>query len=329
MSPTRRSIIAGTAAAAAASLAPAVTPARAAVPLAGKQAPGFYRSKLGDYEVTVVTDGAVTIPLPDNLVVNASKDQVNEALAASFHQPDKLTNPFSPVVINTGSKLVAIDVGGGEAAFAQSKGATGQYESNLAAAGMERAAIDTVVISHFHGDHINGLLTADNKPAFANAEILVPEKEWSYWMDDGQMSRAPNPRIEGQFKNARRVFDALGRKVTPYAWDKEVAPGITAIGTPGHSPGHTSFVVASGARRLLLQVDVTTLPFLFVRNPGWHVVFDQDGAMAEATRRKLYDMASAEKMPVHGYHFPFPAMGYLEKNAQGYRLEPVAWSPVL
>jgi glyoxylase-like metal-dependent hydrolase (beta-lactamase superfamily II) len=128
------------------------------------------------------------------------------------------------------------------------------------------------------------------------------------------------------FTNNRRVFDALKRKVTPYEWGKDVAPGINAVATVGHTPGHTSYVVSSGSGKLYVQADVTNLPQLFARNPGWHASFDQDAKMAEETRRKVYDMLAAEKMMVQGFHYPFPAVAYIEKAGTGYREIPIAWS---
>ena len=254
---------------------------------------------------------------------------MNAALAAAFMEKDKVTIRYSPIVVNTGSKLIVIDTGTGEANFERSKGAAGQFQKNLKAAGIDRNAVDMVVISHFHGDHVNGLLTADNKPAFANAEILVPAPEWKFWMDDGEMSRASAGRMQDLFASNRRVFDALGRKVTPYEMGKEVAPGITAVATHGHSAGHTSHVIASGSGKVFVQADVTNLPQLFVRNPGWHASFDQDPKMAEEVRRKVYDMLAAEKMMVQGFHYPFPALAYVEKTSTGYREIPVPWSPTL
>jgi len=187
-----------------------------------------------------------------------------------------------------------------------------------------------VVISHFHGDHVNGLLNAEGGPAFPNAEVLVPATEYKYWMDDGEMSRAPKGRIEGLFKNSRRVFsgDVLKRLRT-YEWDKEVVPGVTAFGTPGHSPGHTSLLVSSGASKVYVQGDVTHVPYLFARNPGWHAFYDQDAAMAEATRRKVYDMLVADKMMVQGFHYPFPAHAYIEKAGNGYREVMVPWNAAI
>ena len=327
---TRRGMLTGAAAITATALSlDGRSPARAAAPPAGKQAPGFYRYKVGTIEVTAVTDGARTFPIPDNFVKNAPKEAVGAALGAMYMDAAKAMAPFTPVVVNTGSKLVVIDTGLGPAQFEQSKGALGQFHHNLAAAGIDRNTVDAVIISHFHGDHINGLLTADNKPAFPNAEIMVPAAEWKFWSDDGEMGKAAGG-LKTNFDNARRVFGAHGNKVTPYESGKELVPGITAMATHGHTPGHTSHVIASGNAKVIVQADVTAaIGLLFVRNPGWHAVFDMDGNMAEQTRRKLYDMAATDKMMIQGFHFPFPALGYIEKDGANYRLVPVAWSPVI
>jgi len=251
-------------------------------------------------------------------------------LAAAYLQPapDMIAIPYCPCAINTGSRLVVIDTGTGEANFKNSKGAAGQFQSNLKAAGIDRNQVNVVVISHIHGDHINGLLTADGKPAFPNAEIMVPAPEWKFFIDDGEMSRQSSPRMKGVFAGFRRVFDALGRKVTQYEAGKEIVPGITSVATHGHTPGHMSHIVSSGNSKVYIQADVTNLP-IFVRNPGWHLMFDQDAKMAEETRRKVYDMLVAEKMMVQGFHYPFPALAHIEKSGSGYREIPVPWSPVL
>jgi glyoxylase-like metal-dependent hydrolase (beta-lactamase superfamily II) len=323
---SRRHLLTGVAAAAAAGQIATPTPVNAAAPLAGSQAPGWYRYKVGTTEVTVATDGRTTFKIPDNFVTNASKDQVNEALLAAHMEKDMMTIPYSPIAVNTGSKLVVIDTGTGEANFATTKGTSGQFHSNLKASGVDRNNVDLVIISHFHGDHINGLLTADNQPAFANAEILVPLVEWKYFMDDAEMGKQTSDRMKGVFANARRVFDALKRKVTQYETGKEVAPGITAVASSGHTPGHMSYVIASGNSKVFVQSDVTNNPALFARNPGFHASFDQIPDMAEATRRKVYDMLVADKMMVQGFHYPFPAVAYVEKAGNGYREVPVPWN---
>ncbi len=329
---TRRQMLAGAAATAVAtslSLA-ASSPVRAAAPLAGKQAPGIYRYKVGSIEVTVITDGINRVPLTDGFVVNVKKEEVSAALAAAFMEKDVFVGPYNPIVVNTGAKLALVDTGTGEAAYKASQGMNGQFLTNLAAAGIDASAIDAVIISHYHGDHLNGLLKADDSLAFPNAEILVPAPEHKYWMDDGEMSRASTPRVEGLFKNARRVMRGeVLKRLRTYEWDREVIPGILAVGTPGHSPGHTNHIITSGSAKVYVQADLTHAPFLFVRNPGWHPYFDQDPVKAEAIRRKVYDMLVAEKMLVQAFHYPFPSLAHVEKTATGYREVPVAWNPTL
>src|SRR5436853_7500946 len=185
------------------------------------------------------------------MVSNVPKDEVQKALSAAHVEPGMFYNPYNPVVVNTGSKLVLIDCGQGEAGFTQSKGAVGQLMTNVAAAGFRPEDFDTVIISHYHGDHGNGLLKADNAVAFPNAEILVPATEHKFWMDDGEMSRAPKGRIEDLFKNNRRVFSGeVMKHLRTYEEGKEVVPGLTAVGTHGHSAGHNSHIVASGSSKV-------------------------------------------------------------------------------
>jgi glyoxylase-like metal-dependent hydrolase (beta-lactamase superfamily II) len=325
---TRRTVLAATAAAGGSMLTGA-TGTDAAAPPSGKQAPGVYRYKVGTIEVTVLSDGARSFPLTESYVTNAPIAEVRKALEAAYLPPDRMIHHYAPIVINTGSKLVLIDTGSGAGAFAQTKGELGQLPQNLAAAGIELTDIDAVVISHFHGDHVNGLLDASNKLAFPNAEVLVPAAEWTFWMDDGEMSRASKGRMQDLFKNNRRIFDALGRKVTPYDWNKELVPGLTPLPTVGHSIGHTSYVLASGSAKLYIQSDVTNNPDLFARHPDWSASFDQDPVQAVATRRKVYDMLVADKMQVQGFHYPFPGLARVEKADGGYRVVPAPWSPTL
>jgi len=329
---TRRQMLVGTAATALAAAVPlaASSPVAAAAPVIGRQAPGFYRYKVGSIEVTVVTDGINRMPIPDGFVLNANKDEVNAALAGAFMEKDVFVGPYNPIVVNTGAKLAVIDTGFGEAAYGTSQGLNGQFLINLVAAGIDANKVDSVIISHYHTDHINGLLKSDNSLTFPNAEILVPAAEHKYWMDDGEMSRASTPRIQGLFKNVRRVMKGeVLKRLRTYEWEQEVIPGVTAVGTPGHSPGHTCHIVTSGMSKVYVQGDVTHAPFLFVRNPGWHPFIDHDPVQAEATRRKVYDMLVAEKMLVQGFHYPFPALAHVEKTMTGYREIPVAWNPTI
>ncbi len=328
----RRTVLTAAAATAATALTPlaAAGPALAAAPQIGKQNAGWYRYKVGDIEITVVTDGYNMFKFPDGFVVGKSRDEVNKGLAAAFLQPgpDMVGVPYSPIVINTGSRLAVIDTGIGAGMLEKSKGRVGQFQTNLKASGIDPAQVDVVIISHFHGDHINGLLGADGKPAFPKAEVMVPAPEWKYFMDDAEMGKQTTDRMKGVFAGARRVFDALGRKVTQYEAGKDVLPGVQAVAAYGHTPGQMAFMVTSGNGKVFVQSDVTNIP-LFVRNPDWAIMFDQDAKMAEATRRKVYDMVSADRIPVQGFHYPFPALAYIEKAGNAYRENYVPWNAAI
>src|ERR1700731_2242149 len=329
---SRRHLLAGVAAAGAAS---ALTPlgamtARAAAPPAAAQAPGFYRYKVGTIECTSINDGARTFPLPDTFVKNAPKEEALAAAEAAYMPKGMVTVPFNPQLVNTGGKLVLIDCGSGMGAYEQTKGAVGRMMQNLAAAGVDPKSIDVVLMSHLHPDHTNGIRAADGSMAFPNAEIMVPAKDWEFWTSEDNAAKArSNEMMKNYFANVKKIYNGIESKVTKYDWGKEVVPGITSVEAPGHTPGHTAFVVASGNSKILIQSDVTNIPELFLRNPDWHVVYDVDPDVARATRHEFYDMASAEKAMVVGFHFTFPSIGHVEKDGTKYRLGPIAWNPLI
>jgi len=328
----RRQLLAGAAAAGAATALTSLgsLPAQAAVPPAGAQAPGFYRYKVGSYECTSINDGARSFPMPDTFVKNVPKAEALAAAEAAYMPAGMVTVPFNPQLINTGSKLILIDSGNGIATYEPTKGAVGRTLQNLAAAGVDPKSIDIVLMTHLHPDHTNGIRAADGSMAFPNAEIMVPAVDWAFWMNDENAAKAQsNEMMKNYFANVKKIYAGIESKVTKYEWGKEVAPGITSIGTPGHTPGHTSFAIASGNSKILLQADVTNIPELFLRNPDWHVAYDVDGDLAQTTRHKFYDMAAAEKAMVVGFHFTFPSIGHVEKDGTKYRLIPIAWNPTI
>ncbi|MGE3987920.1 MBL fold metallo-hydrolase [Pseudorhodoplanes sp.] len=322
---SRRHLLAGSAMAAVAATLPKA--AHAAAPQSGQQGPGFYRFKIGNYEVTAINDGTWYRKLDASFVRNAALPDVQKALADAFLPTDVVPIPFTTLVVNTGSKLIALDTGTGAALGAMMPQA-GTFATNLAAAGIDPKSVDAIYISHFHPDHINGIKSKDGSLFFPNASINVPEAEWAFWMDDGNMTRAPEA-AQFAFKNSRRIFGDVAGKVQRFVPGKEVEPGITSIAAPGHTPGHTAYSIANGNKSLLYVADATNNPWLFVRNPEWQAVFDADPNKATETRKMLLDRAAADKMLAHGYHWPFPASGYITKTAKGYELVPAMWSPNL
>ncbi len=322
----RRTLIAGAAAVTAASLADSAAPraAHAKAPLAGNQAPGYYRYKIGDFEITAINDGVWLPDISPNFFRNFSVADAQKALNEQFQRTDKLVVPITALMVNTGSKLVLIDAG----TAGMFTPTSASFMTNLAAAGFDPKQVDTIIVSHFHGDHINGIRPKDGQLVFPNAEIKVPEPEWAHWMDDGKMAATPEA-ARGNFNNSRRVFGPIAKDVTRFEPGKEVETGITSIAAPGHTPGHCAFAISSGGQTMMTIVDATNNAYLFVRNPEWQISFDMDGAMAVETRKRLLDRAAADKMLVAGYHWPFPSAGHITKEGSGYRLHPVAWNPVL
>ncbi|MEM6761799.1 MAG: MBL fold metallo-hydrolase, partial [Pseudomonadota bacterium] len=199
----------------------------------------------------------------------------------------------------------------------------GNMMDHLSAAGVDPSSIDTVLISHFHPDHIFGLMTKDeNGQVFPNAQIMVPAPELSFWTDPATIAALPDNR-KGL---ANRIVATLGSwaNVEQYDDGATLAPGVMAKATYGHTPGHTAFVVSSGDDQLIIGGDIANVPALFVANPGWHATFDMDKAMAETARRNLFDQVVADKATIAGYHFGFPNAGTLEKDGNGYAFIPMS-----
>jgi glyoxylase-like metal-dependent hydrolase (beta-lactamase superfamily II) len=318
---TRRHLLAGTAAAA---IAANSDQGAAEEPPAGAATPGIYRYKIGSYELTALYDGIWYRPIGNTFIRNVPFAEVEHALDQAFMPHDKLTTPFTTLIVNTGSKLVLIDTGTG----GQIAPSAGVLRDNLVAAGIDPKAVDMIVISHFHPDHINGIKDKDNNLIFPNAEIMVPAPEWAYWMDDANLNAAPAD-LKETFRNQRRIFSDIEKQVTQFVPGKEVAPGVVTLPAPGHTPGHTVFAIHSGDQSLLVLSDTAQHPAVFARHPDWQAAFDIDGAEAVATRKKIFDRAAADRMLVTGYHFPFPACGHLIKTASGYEHVPVEWQPTL
>lgn len=287
------------------------------------QGPGVYRFNLGTHQLTALFDGMWYLPIDDKFVRNASGADVNQALAAAFLPPSILPISFTALMVNTGTKLVLIDTG----TAGQVADTAGSMLDNLKVAGVEPKAIDTILISHFHPDHIDGIKTKEGEKVFPNAEILVPEPEWAFWMDDGNVGPAKGA-VKRYFLNSRRIFKDIAKEVRRFRPGDEVAPGIVSVPAYGHTPGHTAFAIHSSNQSMLAMSDTVRNPYLFARHPDWQPTFDMDGAQAAAARRQMLDRVVADRMLVEAYHFPFPACGHMVKTATGYELVPVEWQPL-
>ena len=279
---------------------------------------GFYKYKVGTAEVTAIYDGIFEKPHDPSFFKNASVDDTKAALAKGGLPVDFVSIPITVVVVKIGDKYILCDSGTG----GQLAGATetaGRLSAGMTAAGIDPAKISTILISHFHPDHIFGLMEkGTNKPIYPNAEIIVNEVEYKWWTEPGRVEKLPEAR-KGLGTRIQAVFPTW-KNIKQVAGEVEVTPGIRFVNAPGHTPGHVAFHLSSGSDQLMISNDTAYVPALSAAHLDWRGFFDQDGDMAEVSRRKLLDRVVAEKMAICGYHFPFPGVGTFEKDGAGYLL---------
>ena len=283
-------------------------------------ASGVRRMKLGLMEIIALNDGAVRRPLGEEFVTNAPLEQVKALLASQNLPTDYIDVPYTPFLLVHGDQRYLFDTG-----FADNgPPTTGKLQANLAAAGFKPEDINNVVLSHFHGDHINGLRYKSGALVYPNARVHVPTVEHAFWMDNARMDSAP-PAMKGAFQAVRRALgDLQGDQLVKFEPGSVVAPGITSVAAFGHTPGHCLFRMDSQGQSFAYVADITNVPALFARAPDWSVVFDMNPEMARQSRRRIFDMLVRDKVMAGGFHFPFPAFGTVEPSGNGYQFKPLA-----
>jgi glyoxylase-like metal-dependent hydrolase (beta-lactamase superfamily II) len=286
-------------------------------PIAGTQAPGFYRHKVGSYEVTVVSDGTLTL----DATIFTGDEAGAEKLLRDAHLPKMgFTTPLNTWLINTGQKLILVDAGGGTH-FAPS---VGRLPQNLAAAGVSPSAIDAVVITHPHPDHIPGVITSDHKMLFPNATLYVNENDHAFWTAADVRGKAPE-EFRGFFDlavNAIKPYAAAG-KLSLYKDGAEFAPGVRAVACYGHTVGHSMVRVSPPGGDFLIFGDIVHCLALQFPDPERSVAFDTDPPAALANRKRVLDMVATDRLLFSGGHLPFPALGHATKSGSGYAFVPV------
>ena len=287
--------------------APATAPAQGA-------AQGFFRQKVGRAQVVALSDGVGRRPLDAGFVRNAPLAEVQAALAAQGLPTQYIDVPYTCFVLEVDGKRYLLDTG-----FADNGPAgTGLLHAHMRAAGIDPASIDAVVLSHLHGDHVNGLRRKDGSLVYPKALVYVPAPEHAYWLDAARRDAAPEA-ARGGFLAVQRVFQGYpAQQLRLYEPGMAVVGGIESIAAFGHSPGHTALALRSGSERFTFLGDTAHVPALFVRNPDWQVQFDMDPAQARATRHALLARVAQEGGLVGGFHFPLPALGRIRKQGQGY-----------
>jgi glyoxylase-like metal-dependent hydrolase (beta-lactamase superfamily II) len=314
---TRREVLklAGSTAALATLGSTAPEVANAAAPMMGVKRPDMYRFKLGSFEVTTFLDGYLQAPSLHPTYGNDQPIEAVQALAKANGLPMKFETPYVPTLVNTGKELVLFDAGN----LAGRSPTTGKLLELLVTAGYKPEQIDVVVITHGHVDHIGGLMR-DDKPTYPNARIVFGEVEFDFWKK-GEVREARKQNLEV----FRKIALPFAEKATFLKPEGEVVSGIRAVNAYGHSPGMMAYHVESEGQRLLIWADVANNYVVPIQKPEWAVSFDDIKDMAAATRKRVFDMVATDKIPVVGFHLPFPSVGFVEKSSAGYRWDPAGY----
>lgn len=286
-----------------------------------QQIPGVYHHRVGDIVVTAVSDGFLDGTL--EVLRNISQDEARQILTESF-RPARRTAVNAFLVYSAG-RLALIETGSGNYLLPTA----GKVLENIKAAGVDPTDIEAVLLTHMHPDHSAGLTDmSTGKRNYPNAEVVMHEREPEHWFDDTRMAK-------GTDREKKLFFQAGREQVAPYKdrWrlfrEGEVFPGITAIPRPGHTPGHTTFMISSGKEQLLIWGDTVHVPEVQTARPEVCVDFDTDKDAAASSRRKVFDMVATDRLLVTGMHLHFPGFSHLVRNGTGYRLIPAAWEQAL
>ena len=298
--------------------------AHAQAPPAQTQVPGYYRMTLGQFEITALYDGAIF--LESKLLKGAKPTDINRLLARMFANSPHMQTAVNAYLINTGEHLVLVDAG---AAKLFGPG-LGYVLTNMKAAGYDPALVDTVIITHMHGDHVGGLNDQEGKPLFPQATIFVSQTENDYWLSEEKAAAAP--------EQARPFFTMAHNAAAPYLasghWKTFVpgaalVPGVKAVEAPGHTPGHTAYAVESAGQKLLIWGDIVHAHAVQFAKPDVSIDFDTDQKLAIATRKAIMKEMAASHSLVAGMHLPFPGIGHVRAEGKGrYAWVPVEFSPM-
>lgn len=288
------------------------------------QGAGYFKTKVGDAEVTIISDGTLRMPPVPTFAVNASKEEAATQLRRSFLEPDAPAPlHVNVMLVKTGGKTVLVDTGNGPDA----KPGAGRVSSHLRRMGIKPGGIDMVVITHLHGDHAGGLFDADLRDMASSADIVLSNVERDFWLGTPDLSASS---LNDEFKarmtaNARKATDSAGKQLRAVKADEEIVPGLRLMHLPGHTPGHIGLKLTSGERSFVYFADAIHFGPLQFERPEWYVAFDADPKVAVQSRQELFAKLAEERTLVAGSHIAFPALGHLRKEAVGYSWVPTIW----
>jgi glyoxylase-like metal-dependent hydrolase (beta-lactamase superfamily II) len=294
----------------------------ASAPQLKTQAPGYYRLMVGDYEVTVLLDGFFPMK-PKEVLTDLPEKKLHEFLSQS-HQEETIPTSVNAFLVNTGTRLILIDAGCG-AFFGPS---FGRILGNLKASGYTPEQVDEVEITHMHTDHLGGIVL-DGKAAFPHATIRLDQQDADYWLNI-ENAKTAKAQMKDMFANAVAAvapYKALGQ-FKPFHGKTELAPGITAIPSYGHTPGHTAYAIESQGKKLLLVGDLFHIEAIQFPDPSVSLLYDSDSKEAAVQRKKIFQEASEQGFLLGAAHLPFPGIGHVSKVKSVYRYLPIPYAAV-
>ncbi|MDR1312094.1 MAG: MBL fold metallo-hydrolase [Burkholderiaceae bacterium] len=289
-----------------------------------KQVPAYYRILLGQFEITALLDGVMEVDKA--VLTNEEPERLQRILAERYVDASRIQVAVNVYLVHTGSRLVLVDAGCG-GLFGKKMG---QVVSNMRAAGYLPEQVDTVLLTHMHGDHLGGLVTKAGKKVFPNATVYVDQQESDFWLSTENEKKAP-AYLERNFRAARTVsgpYRASGKWKT-FRQESEIVPGIHAVAAPGHTPGHTLFKVVSGGQELYILGDLVHSHSVQFAYPDVAVAYDSDQKQAVITRRKIFGLAAQSGWFVAGMHLPYPGVGRIRSNGDdSYTWIPSPFTPL-
>jgi glyoxylase-like metal-dependent hydrolase (beta-lactamase superfamily II) len=302
-------------------------PALAKAPFATTQAPYYYRFAHGKMQATVVSDGILPLGDPSGSFLGTSKEEIGKMLTDHFLSTTNVILEQNILVLNTGDRLVLFDTGMGTSPMFGPT--TGKMLASLKAAGIDPKDIDAVVATHAHCDHVWGIQGDDGKPNFPNAQIYISQADFDFWTDEAKLAMKDpaymKPFVEGARKNLLPNRDRL----VFFKDGQEFLPGIQAMSAPGHTVGHTIFMIISDGKTLAAIGDLTHHQVLLVEKPRIEFAYDTDSKQSANTRVRVLDMLAANRIPLIAYHFPWPGIGHVAKHGDGFRYHPSPMQMVL